>query len=139
MLLGRTLLLCTLLAPVACSKKVDAPAPTPDPAAGQGGLPGKISPIAIAKLQPLGGTPQAQAAGAGPALKPEERQKRCDEVMKHVESLAQKENPQQAAVYKQEHAQEVEYCVKNVPDTNLDCILKATTHAAARACLPAAN
>ncbi len=92
----------------------------------------------MAKLQPLGGAPQApQAAGAGAGLKPEERQKRCDEVMKHVESLAEKDNPQQAAVYKQEHAQEVEYCVKNVPDANLDCILKATTHAAARACLPA--
>ncbi len=112
------------------------PAATVAPAqAGQGGA---ISPIARMKLQPMGGT-HAPPPAEGQGLKPGERKKRCDEVMTHVETLAQKENPQQATVYKQEHAEEVAYCEKNVPDSSLDCIMKATTHAAARGCLPPPN
>ena len=140
MLLGRTLLLVALAAPIACAKKAEAPAPAGPSAPAAAGQGGKVSPIALAKLQPIGGGAQAPAERPGEGLKQgPERKKLCDQVMKHVETLAEKENPQQAAVYRQEHAQEVEYCEKNVPDPSLDCILKATTHTAARSCLPAHN
>lgn len=84
----------------------------------------------------------AAAPGAAPAAKATpkpERVARCEQVMKHIEALAEKNNAAQAEYIKKQHAQEVEYCALHIDDKAADCMLAATTYRVAEACRPPLN